>query len=277
MVDRDNFPGGWRPREPDIRDFPARAFLTAQQARAVGTATDQLVALNKRIQRSWWHHNSDLAKWVNLATGLIVAGQPAPAPAPLPPPEPVPPTTRRWTTPQIFDQGQTPHCVGFAAAAFLADEPVQDPGITDQTGHDLYYECKVIDGEPKKENGSDVRSAGTALRDRGRIAAYAFARSVADVRDWLLLNGVVQWGSVFLDGMFDLDSSGFMVPTGPTAGGHSWMWVGYDTPSDVYTGQNSWGTSWGDGGYFKMHGSDVERLWSMDAEGMMTLELPLAA
>lgn len=275
MVDRNNFPGGWQPRSPDVRDFRARPFLTATKARRAGTATDQLIACNKKIQRSWWHHGSDLAHWLNLATELITAAPPDPPPAPAPSPIPEPPVMKRWESPAILDQRDTGHCVGFAAAAFLLDEPVQDPGINDDTGHTLYYECKVIDGEPRAENGSNVRSAGEALLMRQRIAAYAFAESVADIRDWLLVNGPVQWGSVFLNGMFDLNASGFMVPSGGVAGGHSWMWVGYDSLYDVFTGQNSWGTPWGENGYFKMHGEDVESLWKQDAEAMMTLELPL--
>jgi hypothetical protein len=276
-MDPDNFPGGWKPRPPDDRDFRARAFLASHTAATV----DQLLALNKKVQRSWLNTN-DLKHWVDAATSLIVASAPVGPPPPPPvPPAPSPaPTSKLWRASAVLDQDDpvnTPHCVGFAGAGFLLDEPVEDPGITNATGHTLYYKCKEIDGEPGAENGSNVRSMAKVLKNQARIGAYAFASSVADIRDWLLTKGVVQWGSVFLDGMFDLNPSGFMVPTGNEVGGHSWMWIGYDAASDVLTGQNSWGTGWGSGGFLKMHGEDAEKLWARDAEAMMTLELPLAA
>jgi C1A family cysteine protease len=40
--------------------------------------------------------------------------------------------------------------------------------------------------------------------------------------------------------------------TGNLAGGHCVTLIGYDDAQQCWIGKNSWGTGWGDGGYFKI-------------------------
>ena len=42
------------------------------------------------------------------------------------------------------------------------------------------------------------------------------------------------------------------MPSGSAVGGHAVIAVGYDDSTSRITVQNSWGTSWGDKGYFYM-------------------------
>ena len=91
-----------------------------------------------------------------------------------PKPAPTGDTTPGWDLKIQLDQGQTGHCVGFGWAGWVNATPVEG-NFQNADGHAIYYECKVIDGEPLAENGSYVRSGALALRNRGRLAAFAFA------------------------------------------------------------------------------------------------------
>lgn len=114
---------------------------------------------------------------------------------PDPPPPPPPPGDEpyiRHTVAQL-DQEQTPHCVGFAGAHFEAADPIEDI-VVNATGDANYYACKIIDGEPRAEDGTFVRSLAKVFRNQGHIGAYYFADSVDDILGWLRQYGpVVIW------------------------------------------------------------------------------------
>lgn len=271
------FPGGWNPRPYDGRDYKMRSFLSPPSSRAV--AIQALVDEAKRVHKSLITPNS-VDRWIQLATKLLVDMPVAPTPVPVDPVPPVDPnvppaiTSKLWTAPTVLDQGQTPHCVGFAESGFLATDPVMDPGITNQFAHDTYYRIKEIEGEPRAETGAYVSSAGKDLKARGRVAGYAFSDTTEDVCDWLLTKGPVQCGSSWFSGMMDTNSSGFVVPTGTNEGGHSYLAIGFDKILEVLTFLQSWG-DWGIKGFFKMHKGDFADLIAQGGEGMAMLELPL--
>ena len=82
-----------------------------------------------------------------------------------------------WKNPVVLDQGQTPHCVGYGCAGYCgtAELNMGPRSVTGMDGERIYYEAKVYDGEPLKENGSSVRSGAKALLHKeGVINAYAF-------------------------------------------------------------------------------------------------------
>jgi hypothetical protein len=80
--------------------------------------------------------------------------------------------------------------------------------------------------------------------------------------------GSVLWGTKWLDSMFDTDSDGFLVVNrkSTVAGGHELVLTGYDPATDTYSGDNSWGVSWGVQGSFYVHGSDLKWLLSDDGD-----------
>ena len=107
--------------------------------------------------------------------------------------------------------------MGFSGATFISAAGSQagvTGGVTDQLGHDLYYECKVLDGEPGRENGSNLRSLGKVLKTRGIIDAYSITDDVDAIQEWVEHYGMVVLGIPWYEGMYTKDSNGVIRPTG---------------------------------------------------------------
>jgi hypothetical protein len=192
------------------------------------------------------------------------------------PKKPTPPTgdtTPGWELKIQLDQGQTGHCVGFGWAGWVDAKPVEGT-LQNADGHAIYYECKVIDGEPLAENGSYVRSGALALRNRGRLAAFAFATSTAEVDDWINNHGPIVVGTSWTNNMFNPDAQGYVKPTGAVAGGHCYLMLEKIDAEDAYVFQNSWGAAWGQNGRFKMKVSDFGSLLADDGDACCAAEVP---
>lgn len=192
-----------------------------------------------------------------------------------PPPPPGPNDPVIWDNSEpTLDQEDTGHCVGFDAAQFGNTLPYNDQW-NNAVGHAIYYECKIIDGDPGAENGSWIRSGAKALQNRGRIGSYAWCSTVQQVKDWVRVKGPVMVGTTWHNDMFDPDASGLVKPTGGIAGGHAYLLMG-DLPSEqAFMFLNSWGASWGDNGRFKIKYSDFATLMADYGEVCVALELAL--
>lgn len=194
-----------------------------------------------------------------------------------PPPTPGPPkpVIDGWLDDDdpTLDQGQTPHCVGFTGADWMNALPVDDH-VNAPMGHDLYYACKVKDGEPGQENGSDIRSLMKVLKDRGRLNTYAAAAGIEEVTRFVCLQGPVCWGIGWTESMFTPDERGLVEPKGPDVGGHAFIEYGYDPETDEHLLLNSWGPSWGINGRFRMRGVDLAERLANGGEAWAAVELP---
>jgi hypothetical protein len=176
-----------------------------------------------------------------------------------------------WNDPVLLDQGSTPRCVGYAAAAFKATAEVNAPAddtVTNKTGDDIYAACKVIDGD--NEDGTNIRSAAKVIKKMGVIDAYAFG-SRAQGKDWVAKYGPVILGVRWDYGMEEPDSKGYVHPDGNEAGGHAVLWRGVNVPTNKL--RNSWG-DWG-----PLHGDclitdrDLTDVLSGNGEVMMAVKL----
>jgi hypothetical protein len=147
---------------------------------------------------------------------------------PVPMPEPSPEArVNTWQNLIQLDQGQTGHCVGFTGGGWGITAPVEDK-LGDADGHAIYYECKVQDGQPGKENGSSIHSLGKVLVARGRLDAYVWSRDPEEIFEWILTKGPVCFGIDWYNDMFDPDSQGYVELTGGVAGGHAVTGRGVD-------------------------------------------------
>jgi hypothetical protein len=269
---------GRQPSPPDDRDFPLGAFLEND---------DPLDAALAVLQAS--HAAKATKTWAAVATERIKAMSPSPPPTPDPTPNPTPNPTPdppppapspsggavSWTDVRgTLDQGQTPHCVGFGWAQWGNTDPVED-NFANADGDAIYAECKIIDGEPGQQNGSNVRSGAKAMKNRSRLNTYAFASSIDEATKWVLAHGPVVMGTDWTNDMFNPDGNHFVKPTGGVAGGHCYLLVGYDPGAKVLEFQNSWGSSWGKSGRFYMHQADAEKLFTSQGEACAAVELPL--
>lgn len=256
-----------------------------------GSVSPLDLALDAMINGS--HGAAQVRAWAKIATSLIdqIAPSPAPIPTPTPPPPPPTPTPTPTPTPPPpsgavdwtdtetkLDQGQTGHCVGFGEAQWGNTLPVDDKE-DNAAGHANYYRCKIIDGEPKAEDGSSVHSAASDLVATGRLSVYAWASTTAAMITWVTQHGPLIMGLDWYNDMFNPDPSGLVVPTGGIAGGHCFVCVGYDPATNRFKYLNSWSDQWGPiGGYFYMNEADQAMLLaSSGAECMAAVELPLAA
>jgi hypothetical protein len=172
-----------------------------------------------------------------------------------------------------LNQGETPHCSGFALADWGIALPVQD-NYTNQNGHDFYYKCKIIDSEPLQENGSCIRSVAKVMKQEGLTDAYAFASSVAEIKWWLVNKGPVICGTVWPDDMFRVDANNTVHITGginPNEG-HCYI-INEIKNNELFGIQNSWGLFWGINGSAYIPISEFITLFGFDGEAIAAVEL----
>jgi hypothetical protein len=253
---------GRKPSPPDERDWKLSLFLETDPVQA---AITELQLTTVGFKNRYWTVPPKGTHW---AQGLALLGWT--------PPGPVVTTAKEWENPEApLDQGDTGHCVGFSGAGWGNTLPVDDK-FTNQDGHDFYYLCKIVDGEPKAEDGSYVRSIAKVLSDKKRLDAYAWASSTDEITTWLLTKGPVMIGSDWYNDMFNPDSNGLMSISGGVAGGHAYVLCGVDLTTNQYKMLNSWGSNWGKNGYAYINIPDFgSKLLSNDGEACAALELTI--
>lgn len=255
------------PNVPDPRDWKMADHLLAPALRLaanrVSGPLDSVDAALAAMAAKRFLSKPTLV-WAEAVTAFLHGNQPAPTPTP------VAPTSKVWVDKLQLNQGASGHCVGAGWCQWGNTEPVEDT-YTDADLHTLYYECKVIDGEPGQENGSQVRSGAKAMQKRGKLKSYVFAASVAEVKAWVLQFGPVVCGTDFTADMESPDSRGLVHPTGQVVGGHCYVCLGAD--GDTLWFQNSWGSSWGKNGRFAMTAPDFARLFANQGDACAALEV----
>ncbi len=189
----------------------------------------------------------------------------------------------------ILDQGQIGSCTGNAGTGALGTEPfysatgkavlpaADDPAALEKFAVQLYSDATVIDGYPGTYPPDDTGSSGLAickvLKKRDTITGFRWARSAYGFVQ-LLQRGPVLQGMPWYEAFFQPDSHGF-IDSDPAwsssklAGGHEVEAIGlevdsHDAFNSVIIYANSWGTSWGDEGRFRMRLRTYEQLSGVD-------------
>lgn len=194
--------------------------------------------------------------------------------------------------PPAYDQGQLGSCTGNAIAGAIqfaraAANPKQGPDFIPSRLF-IYYDERVIEHTVKSDSGAQIRDGIKAVAKQGVCpeatwpyvitkfvdkpppAAYTEAAKYKVISYSRLvqiltqLKGCLSAGNPFVFGFtvydsFDTDAvakSG-VVPMPDTSkekvlGGHAVVAVGYDDATQRFLVRNSWGTSWGQNGYFTM-------------------------
>ena len=187
----------------------------------------------------------------------------------------------------VEDQGQMGSCTGNATTSMMEIAL----GLTvPQSRLMAYYNGRVIDGSVKFDAGAQIRSVIKGLVKQGvatekqwkytaanltrmpnkaaRTAGAKKAEMIAAKNlgyyrvgslDSLMValagGGTVTFGFLVTNAIQSLPASGILaVPnnTDEVLGGHAVLAVGYDAIEKFVWVRNSWGTSWGLNGYFKM-------------------------
>lgn len=111
---------------------------------------------------------------------------------------------------------------------------------------------------PPDDTGSYGLAAATVAREFGLGGEYRWNFAGADLAIQLVMMGTaVGFGTKWYDGMFNLDSRGFVQVAGSLAGGHQWTLRGYDADYDAGVGRCWWGRSFKD---FLIKRSDLDGL-----------------
>ena len=186
-----------------------------------------------------------------------------------------------WTrqTP-VLDQGDLGSCTGNAACGVLGTDPFWSSLAADlQVGLKLdedeavrlYGMATQLDSYtgtyPPTDGGSDGISVAKAAKNAGLISGYTHAMSL-DAAVTALQTRPVITGVNWYDSFDSPDASGHVVISkdAQVRGGHEFELVGVDVADKTFRAVNSWGDSYGDGGYFTFEYGDYERLLSEDGD-----------
>lgn len=185
-------------------------------------------------------------------------------------------------TPPILNQGQEGSCVAFATAYAAASTLEHNfKGITNPRSPEYVYNQIKLSGCP---NGTYISRGLNLIKDQGVCswnempytdvecstqpnATQKSAASTHKFTTWATvdktnINNVKTLLSmnlpiiiaVTVDGSFDNLSSAsnwiWKSHSGTVRGGHAICVVGYDDAKQAFKVQNSWGTTWGDHGFF---------------------------
>jgi C1A family cysteine protease len=189
--------------------------------------------------------------------------------------------------PPVYDQGDLGACTGNALAGlfeFLQMELKLPSWVPSRLF--IYYGERAIEGDIGQDNGAEIRDGMTVLERKGvcpetiwpyniakfavKPPAQAFGTAVhhkiglyqrLDNTNLLSLKSCLAAGFPFVFGFTvyesfeseDVAKTGVVpmpAPKEQTLGGHAVMAVGYDDASQVFLVRNSWGSGWGQAGYF---------------------------
>ncbi len=155
-----------------------------------------------------------------------------------------------------FDQGNVGSCTGNAEAGLLMTEPFYTSGrvLTESDAVDLYSLATKLDrikGDyPPDDTGSTGLAVMKAARQLGYIRGYTHAFGLQHALEALVLAPVIT-GVVWYEGFDTPDANGLISISGAIRGGHEFEVLGLDVDNKVVRACNSWGTGWGDQGYFQ--------------------------
>jgi C1A family cysteine protease len=195
----------------------------------------------------------------------------------------------RAQNPPVFDQGQLGSCTAQAIAAALEFDQMkqQQADVFTPSRLFIYYNERVMEGTPDEDSGAMLRDgiksvakeggpheslwpyvisrfrqkpAAGVYEDGARHEAILYQRLRQSIEQ---LQGCLADGYPFVFGfsVYESFESADVAKTGTVRlprraealiGGHAVVAVGYDDPRQRFIVRNSWGTSWGVGGYFTM-------------------------
>ncbi|HME48298.1 C1 family peptidase [Mycobacterium sp.] len=189
--------------------------------------------------------------------------------------------------PPVYDQGQLGSCTGNAIAAAMEYERDRQ-GLSDFVPSRLfiYYNERALEGTVSSDSGAVVRDGIKVVNSEGvcpetmwpydiamftvrppkrcfvaavtdRLMQYEAIQTLGDLKDAISSNLAVVFGFTVYESFESpaVAQTGVMPMPAPgenTVGGHCVAAVGYSDPKSQVIVRNSWGSSWGDKGYFYM-------------------------
>lgn len=172
---------------------------------------------------------------------------------------------------QPLDQGRLGSCTGNAMAQLLNTKPFQSKTgkrLVESDALELYKLATQLDDYdgtyPPTDTGSSGLGVSKAAAQMGFITAYSHAFGLDQVLGALTIQPVIV-GTNWYENMFT-PVNGLVAPGGAIAGGHEYLLLGLNVTSKTVTALNSWGSSWGTNGRFKMTWNTLLRLLTEDGD-----------
>lgn len=173
-----------------------------------------------------------------------------------------------WRCTKVLNQGSEGACTGFGTAHELIARPVERLEVDNTAARKIYHLAQHKDpwpggGYPGAEpfyEGSTVEAAARAAVELKYIEAFYWAKTFDDLLVGLGYAGPAVIGVDWYEGMFATDRDGYIAPTGGKQGGHCCCLISVDVKRRECWGVNSWGTTWGVDGFFRIKWKDLEKL-----------------
>lgn len=189
------------------------------------------------------------------------------------------PRSYTWACQTVLDQGAEGACVGYGCTHELIARPKTVVKDATFAREDIYWEAQRRDPWPGGAYpGAEPQYEGTAvlfgvqmLHDLGYVSEYRWAFGLQDLALAVGWRGPAILGVPWFEGMFDVDSTGFINVRGEKAGGHCILVNGVDAARRSFTLTNSWGTGWGRAGRCRISWSDMEKLLHDNGEACIPL------
>lgn len=177
-------------------------------------------------------------------------------------PQPTPTGVKLYNTPIVYNQGSSPMCPGYSAAALMTatELPVWGAQMFDAPG--IYSWANANDGLPQPHRGSTVHAAMQCLVDVGAALAQGWApapgepgrvqnknvlwaNDIDTVCRYLFSQSGMVLGIDWYEGCMKVDAQGFIRPTGSVIGGHAIFCRGVNMTEKFLVLRQSWGPLWG--------------------------------
>jgi len=188
----------------------------------------------------------------------------------------------------IYNQGRLGSCTANAIGAAVHYDQVQQGLVTFTPSRlFIYYNERALEGTIDEDAGAQIRDGMKTLNNLGvcseeawpydtetftqrptdacyKLAAQNTAKEYArveqnlnDIKTVLNNGNVIAFGFIVCSSFMtpEVAKTGKMDmphPTDKIFGGHAVLCCGYDDARQVFTVRNSWGSAWGDDGYFYM-------------------------
>lgn len=201
----------------------------------------------------------------------------------------------------IVDQGNCGSCVSFGACATVegtARVTRNDPNfVIDMSEAHLFYchartqgrRCGGANGGwwvppaldafknigvadeacyPYAASDQDCTNLCTDWQNRvTKIKSWTALSAAPDMKTWLSIKGPLAACFTVYDDFFDYRSGVYRHVSGAFAGGHCISVVGYDDNQQCWICKNSWGSGWGETGYFRIQYGQVgidQTMWGVE-------------
>ncbi len=194
--------------------------------------------------------------------------------------------------PPVRNQGNIGSCCSHAAIGAYEIELLMQKPHKFLEGSELYHYFNVrhyINGEGDRDEGQTIRDGCKCLDKYHMATEYACPYDVSKFNvkpSWVsyLTSGAykitqyeqlldldaikhavtqnipVLFGTECFESLFKLNLVNYIyIPSGNNVGGHALLVVGYDNQKEVFIIRNSWGSRWGNGGYFEYPYAEFEK------------------